>query len=125
MHFLFLACDAPTPAPPTLHHDRPSLEKVLPVPPDLGEVTWATAPIGTVGLGPTDYRLLIWFPKVPESRRKTLLTVEEATPLPADTLGIPVVGTAQGWDATAFETVQWQGSAWTVGEGVLVELQTR
>lgn len=125
MLVLLLACDTPTPATPVLHHDRSSLQKVLPLPPELGEVTWGMAPIGTVGLGPTDYRLLIWFPKVAESRRKALLTIPEARPLPEDTLGIPVLGTAQGWDASAFETVQWQGSAWTVDDGVLVELQTR
>lgn len=134
MLFLLLTgcADAP-PRPPTdpvASHDGAVLNRLYHPPADLGSVVWADAALGVVGLGPTDVRLVMWFPEVSEGRRTQLLTTRTAEPLPTDPLALTVLppgAYAEGsYHTTAFETTQWHGdTAWVVGGGVYVELQTR
>lgn len=130
---LLVACTETPPRPPSdpvASHDGAVLARLYHPPAGLGPVVWADAALGVVGLGPTDVRLVMWFPEVPEARRAELLTTRIADPLPDDALThtvLPAGALAEGaYSASAFETAQWHGrAAWSVGSGVYVDLQTR
>ena len=115
---------------PQVHHDMESLRRYFEPPPALGEVAWAVAPLGTGELGPTDLRMVLWFPHVPEERRKVILTVPRNAPLPTDALAKlvlpPETGNPLGYEASAFGNIFWHGGgAWQLGEGVFVEVFNR
>lgn len=114
---------------PQVHHDEASLRRYLELPEGLGEVVWAVAPLGVPGLGPTDLRLVIWFPSVPEARRHALLTESRAAVFPGDPLVrsvLPEGGSGTAYAATAFENIFWKGgAAWALGEGIFVELYSQ
>ena len=115
---------------PPVRTDLPSLRKHISPPPALSAVTWNAAPMGRVGLGPTDLRLVAFFRDVPPEVRDAVLTHPATTPLPTDELTASVlpagpVSTAEAtaWVADAFTNARWpRGTAWAVSGGILVEL---
>ena len=126
-----VACEAPPPAPaPVASRDTAALAQRWRPPEGLGQAVWASAAVGTPGLGPTDARLVVWFPDVPAPRRAALLGRPTQRPLPGDALArtvLPEGSVARGaYETDAFETSQWRGTTvWAVEAGIYADLSTR